>query len=158
MKEKKPKLTPLHWMVYRYLLENTQDEHTTLSQREIYEYCKEQGQSVTWNEKQNQHNDHCRWLARIVDDLNYSLEVDKIIFQHGYRYRIANEEEATFMVMKYDQRIKLAGKRKSVLVRKMRRDGQGKTVTNRCENIVGSKAEPFHSTYRREEDGNEDGK
>lgn len=155
---KKPKLTPLHWLVYRYLLNNTQDEYTTLSQREIYEYCKEQGQSVTWNENQNQHNDHCRWLTKIVDDINFSLETDKLIYQHGYRYRIANEEEAEFMVMKYEQRIVLASERKWVLKKKMRRDGQGKTVTNRAETMEGSRAEEFHSTYRHEETDDEESK
>ena len=147
--KKAPKLTPLHWCVYRFLEASTLEERNYVSQNEIYQHCLDQGHKVTWNENKANHNCHCRWLVKVVDDLNSALEIDHIIAHHGYRYWIASEQEAEALVRFYELKIECASAKKWALKAKMRRHGQGKTTTNRAETMEGSKAEPFHETYNR---------
>lgn len=147
--KKAPKLTPLHWCVYRFIENSTLDEKNTVSQEEIYKHCLDQGHKVTWNENVANHNCHCRWLVKIVDELNVALEIDHLISHHNYRYWIASEKEAEALVEFYDKKIENASSRKWAVKAKMRRNGQGKTTTNRADPMPGSKAEPFHETYNR---------
>lgn len=148
----KPKLTALHWRVYQFLLEYTQDGKTKKSQADIYHHCYGYDTCVTWNTEPTNHSCHCRWLTRIIDDLNSDLSIDKIIAHNKkYEYWIASKKEADELVAFYDSKIKKTNDRKQIILAKMARHGQGKTVTNRAEPIEGSKAKEFHSTYREEQ-------
>ena len=146
----KTKLSRLHWYVYYLITDKPYTSTNPIEQWDIYDHCKQQGFDVTWSVTQNQHNDHCRWLNRIVEDLNNSMEVDKIIHHHGYRYYVCTYEEAELLCDLRHKRIVLASMRISRIRKKIRRHNQGKLLTNRGDSMEGSQAKPFHEAFPEE--------
>ena len=148
MKKLKKKMTPLDWAVYNFIKKVTLGNKDSVSQKQIYDAMKEQGNQVTWSDKQNQHNDHCRWLADCVERINMSPEVDHLIIHHAYRYRLATLEEALTLEAQYRNRIVLASKRRMAIVRKIKRHNQGKLLSNKCLPIdENSQAKRFHEAF-----------
>lgn len=141
-------LTPLDWFVYRLLEERTLGTKNSVSQREIYEACKEAGYGVSWNESQNQHNDHCRWLHDVVEHINFTDEVDHMVGHHCWRYRLLSMEEAANLVIVFNDKEKKARERKVALLEKMKRHGQGKLLSNQGNPIDDdSSAKEFYEAF-----------
>lgn len=86
------------------------------------------------------------------EEINNSMEVDKIIIMERYRYRLGTEEE----VREYHDKLRRRGidylERASIIARKMLQHNQGKTVNNQ-NNPISESNEQFHETYLEEEDG-----
>lgn len=142
------KMKPIDWFVYRLLEERTLHTKESVPQREIYEACKNAGYDVTWNETQNQHNDHCRWLHDVVDRINFSIEVDLMVGHRCWRYRLLDANEAARLVMVFNAKEKAAKDRKVALLDKMRRNGQCKLLSNQGKPIDGnSKAKEFYEAF-----------
>lgn len=140
MKEAK-KLTPKHWRAYN-AIKRASGEGRSLSQKEL---CQEAGLAY---QETSKHGDHCRELWDIVQDINGSPEVDEVINADKYEYRIATADEADAMVRKLSDRALKILSRRSVIMRKMRQNGQGKLIDNRGREMAeASKAKPFHETY-----------
>jgi len=148
---KKNKLTPLEWHIYRFIEARTYGTGERLTQREIYESCKEAGYDVSWNETQNQHHDHCRWLSTAIERINQSMEVDKLISHRAYRYRLCNESEAEALLSFYEKKIVASKVRYKRLLKKMKRNNQGKTTTN-AGTTLKKDTKPFHEVYNPVED------
>ena len=142
----KKKLTPLEWHIYNLLYDTTYGKTVRLSQREIYESCKSKGFDVTWNESQNQHHDHCRWLSTAVERINQSMEVDKLISHRAYRYHLCTEQEANDLLVFYEKKIIAAKTRYKRIEKKMKRHNQGKTTTNAGTTLT-EKHRQFHEVY-----------
>lgn len=142
------KMLPIDWHIYRLLEEKTLGTKDSVSQREIYESCLAAGFKVKWDESQNHHNDHCRWLANSLMRINSSPEVDKTVGHHCWRYRIYSEEEAAALVIAFNKREQKARARKVAILEKMRQNGQGKLLSNQLNEIgEDSKAKLFHESF-----------
>jgi len=143
-------MTPLDWHVYRLLEEKTLGTSNSVTQREIYESCLKAGYRVSWNERQNQHNDHCRWLADVCKRINGSLEVDKMVGHpdHKWRYRLLSMDEAVELAATFEARGKIALARKGAIMAKIKRDGQGKLFSNQGVPITSKrKAKEFYEAF-----------
>ena len=150
MDKNKTKLSALHWFVYGLLTNTPYTSTNPISQREIFDKCKEAGFKISWSEEQNHHNDHCRYLNRIIMRLNESMEVDKLIHHHGYRYYVCSYEEALEIIELKRKKIVLAGMRISRVKHKLMRHNQGKLLTN-LGNPMTPEAKPFHEAVVEEE-------
>ena len=154
---RKKELTPLHWFVYNLLKEKTLGQFdssgnpVTVSQREIYEACVANGFPVTWTETQNQHNDHCRWLKNIIDELIAHPKPDFMPWHHGYRYYLCTEEQAQVIYDFYDLKIKHASVRRAAVRKKIKRNGQGKLLSAELKPITEkSQAKRFYTSFNEE--------
>lgn len=145
------KLTPLEWHIYNLLADKTYGTTTRLTQREIYDSCLMAGFDVSWNESQNQHHDHCRWLSTAIERINQSMEVDKLISHHAYRYRLCTEKEAETLLQFYKKKIVAAKTRYKRILKKMKRHNQGKTTTN-AGTTFKKDTKPFHEVFNPVED------
>lgn len=148
------KLTPIHWELYRLIEARTKGNELSVPQREIYDLLKSKGYEVSWNESQNQHNDHCRWLWDLIwgeDGINFSPEVDHIIVhdsEYNYRFGSANEVLARWAY--YYDKTEKSKKRHYSLLHKIKQDGQGKLLSNQGNPIDDdSLAKLFHETFNR---------
>lgn len=85
------------------------------------------------------------------EEINNSMEVDKIIIMKNYRYRIGTEEE----VREYHRKLYSRGldylERASIVASKIRQHGQGKTVNNQ-NNPMNESNKQFHNAYLEEKD------
>ena len=153
------KLTPIHWELYRLIEDRTLGTTNTVSQREIYEHLKAKGYEVAWNESQNQHNDHCRWLYDLVYDIKFSLEVDHVIIHdRDYNYSLGDRYEVLREWYSFYEKMNTNKERHLALLDKIKQDGQFKLVTNQGEPITeDSLAKLYHETFNdkgvRKEDG-----
>lgn len=145
------KMRPIDWFVYRLLEERTGGNGESVSQRDIYLAAKEAGYKVSWNERQNQHNDHCRWLHDVVERINWSAEVDKMVGHRCWRYRLLDEKEAAMLVAVFNRRERKARERKVAILSKMRLNGQGKLLSNQGNPIDDeSLAKEFHEAFNED--------
>ena len=153
------KLSTLHWFVYSLIVENNHTSKNPIDQRTIYDFCKRANLKVTWNENPANHNCHARWLTKIVDELNSSMRVDKIIAHHGYRFYFCDYDEANQIVSLMEQKIIMANNRKWALKKKIRRHNQGKLLSNEGNPIDSkSHAKPFYETFLIEHETKEEKK
>lgn len=137
------KLTPHLWRLYRFIELRT-DFQLKTSVRDIVDefpdnyYLKEQ--------KGNYSN--CPQVYKDIDTLNASYEVDKTIIKNNNDFRLGTKEETT----KYKNKLKREGIRLLVkaynIDRKMRRDNQGKLLSNQLNPIdENSVAKLFHEAF-----------
>lgn len=143
------KLTPMHWELYRLIEARTLGTENKVSQAEIYAHMKAKGYDVSWNESQNQHNDHCRWLWDLVDEIKYSLEVDHYItHDDDYNYCLADKDEAMREFGRLYRRHMIAKERMLAMMDKMEQDGQFKLLSNQDNPIdEESLAKLYHETF-----------
>lgn len=118
------------------------------TQREVYEYLKHKGCRISWNETQNQHNDHCRALKDLVDEINFDPACDGFANQTEYIYSLATKEEVDAIVNGYYKRAMTALERYSKTLRKAKRDGQGMIVDNLLREVPHEEPE-FHEAFNR---------
>lgn len=143
------KLTPMHWELYRLIEARTLGTENKVSQAEIYAHMKAKGYDVTWNESQNQHDDHCRWLWNLVEEIKYSLEVDHIItHDQDYNYCLGDRDEVLREFGRLKKRKDIADERMSAMLTKIEQDGQFKLTSNKDEPITEeSLAKLYHETF-----------
>lgn len=146
MSEQNPK--SITWAFYEFLKEKTLGNDTSVSQKDVYEYLKSKCFKISWSEIQNQHNDHCRALKDLVDEINFNERFDKFVYQKDYQYRLASKEEAEQILSDYDKKARIAFSRYNTMLSKAKRDGIGKLVNN-AGNEMKPGNEEFHESYNR---------
>ena len=137
----------LRFFVYDLLTKTPYTPENPIDQRQVYEKCVEAGFDVTWDETQNQHADHCRWLTKIVDELACDSDFDKVVWHMGYRYFACDYEEAELLLRLREERICLASVRIRKLKKKIRRHRQGKILSNTGTPL--GKNKKSHTTFIR---------
>ncbi len=151
-------LTPIHWDLYRYVEFKTLGVKETVSKREIYEHLLANGHDVYWHDSPKAH-DHFPRLWNLVNEINESTEVDKIIvFDHDGNYRLGNEKETLAHWHSYYVKMEKARERHLAILQKIKRNGQGKLLSNQGVEITEqSLAKLYHETFNEEvSKGNEE--
>jgi len=151
--KKEKELTPRQQATRRLIEENSKQGRMT-SQREIYlnyAYDKETNpKGYRWNDSDKVH-DHCISVWFDINALNFSPKTEKIIISDSdYNYKLAEnmeEVKAFAKALYYDMAMaKLV--RYSNLLRKARKDGQGKLLSvNNVPIDKTSKARPFVEAF-----------
>lgn len=95
------------------------------------------------------HNRHdpCSALRADIEAINRNPKFERIILCKGNKYKIASSrEEAYFAINRIDKKLAYYGSLKSIIMDKMNRNGQGKTVDN-DDNPMSEASEQTHKTY-----------
>lgn len=132
-------LSPLEWKVYRTIKRNTYSplrENKWTSQLELVEAVNSDltlDEVLNYNEKDY---NHCRALWTIVNRINQSGLIPKIIVIKDYHYKLGNKAEckAYFAKQRRDALGKLT--RLSTLERRMNKNGQGTILDNNLKPIT----------------------
>jgi hypothetical protein len=128
-------MTPRQWALYRLLLSRSVLNWDS-SQRDIYECypdsIHEDGYHFVDNPK---HGDHIRELWDDVQAINSTDEVDKIIVVKDYSYKLGTPEECSSEFSKLFRKHQESLKRALAILSKMRKDGQGKLLSNAMKEI-----------------------
>lgn len=96
-----------------------------------------------------EHNRHdpCSALRSDVEAINRNPKFERIIICKDNKYKLAsNKEEAGSMIERIDKKLAYYGSLKSIIMDKMNRNGQGKTVDN-DDNPMSEGSEQSHKTY-----------
>ncbi len=125
-------LTPLHWSVYRAIRENTLGRNPPLTQRQVVDLVNADMEKMGHPERlpyvENDAN-HCRKLWDLVQDINDSPEIEKVIVVYKYTYFLGNEYETEW----YRCKLRSDAIRKLVraarVAQKTSRNGQGKLIS-----------------------------
>lgn len=127
-------LSPMEWAIYRYIrkksylqTDNPDDKWTT--QRELVDVV---NSDLTINDKLEYNEgdyNHCRRLWTIINGINQSGKVQKIIVTKNYKYKLGTKKECKeyFRKLRKDALLKLV--RLSVLERRMEQNGQGQLLS-----------------------------
>lgn len=139
------KLTSRQWALWRLVEHNSLVENRKTSQREIFEkVC-----GYTWNEEPTAH-DRCPAIWKDVKDNNESLEHDKIIISKNFEYWIGSERETKQFLAELWKALSPRLSRYWTFVDKLKRDQQGKLVSNQGNPIdENSLAKQFHECFNR---------
>ena len=137
------KLTSRQWALWRLIEHNSLVEKRKTTQREIYEKVK----GYKWNDDPTAH-DHCSAIWSDVKDNNESLEHDKIIISKNFEYWIGSERETDEFIKSLWKALSPRLQRYWRFVDKLKRDKQGKLISNQG-NEIGEKslAERFHECF-----------
>lgn len=135
-------MTSREWQVYNIIKEKSlQGQKTT--QRELCDLV----EGLEYNEDITAH-DHCSTIWNIINEINNSDEIDKIIISDNFEYWIGDEEETIEYLNTLWGRIVPKLKRYYNLLRKTKLDGQGKLLSNQLQPIdENSQARPYHEVY-----------
>lgn len=149
MMPKMPKLTPLEWKVYRAI----EASEEPIAQKDLCEAVGLAYRPLESHEGGIKHRDGCRKLWNIVQHLNDTTEVEKmVVVTPDYRYSLATEEEARKKADRYHRQALTLMRREYALRRKMRLNGQGKLLSAQGNPIDSkSKANPFFEAYPNED-------
>jgi len=159
-------LTPLHWAVYDALIafHDYDPNRATVSQRDLCDAVnytmRRKGYADRLNYRptvqnggEGRNHDGCSRLWQIIDDLNNSPRVDKIIISKNYTYHIANRKEAEAYHMSLIDKLVKYRDRAKIVFDKVQRDGQGKIVNN-ADKPIREGNKQFYETFFKE--GNKD--
>lgn len=126
-------LTPRQWATYRLIKERAEQGRTTPIELIIRNYSfKDYPDGYKFKEKGANSHDVCPTVWLDIDAINWNPKIEKIIlFNRKGFYRLASSKEE---VEKYiSDKYKVPALRKlaraSLLLRKARKDGQGKLLT-----------------------------
>lgn len=144
------KLNKVDWAVY-----NAIKEGGVITQKELCEAVNARlgHKALTYNAKatnckNDQKGDHCKWLLPIVQKINASPEVEKIIVIKNYCYFLGSEEQCMAYYRQLTERAIAMFKRANAVWRKIKKDGQGKLISCHGEEITeDSKARRFTEAY-----------
>lgn len=120
-------LSPIEWFVYRYIRRKTYQggEDKWATQKELVEAINSDlSLGVTLEYNEDDYN-HCRRLWTIINGINQSGRVPKIIVTKNYRYKLGNQAEVReyFKKQRKDALKKLA--RLRTLEKRASMNGQG---------------------------------
>lgn len=131
-------MTTRQWKLYN-LLKSEPDKW--FSQKEIAD-------AVEGYEYKERENDRCPTIRDDKNEINASLEVDKIIVMKNYKFKIGTKEEYLEERRKHVRRLKQQVKIIQDFDFKVNRDGHGKLISNKGEVIdEKSKARRFFETF-----------
>ena len=131
-------MTTRQWKLYN-LLKTEPDKW--FSQKEIAD-------AVEGYEYKERANDRCPTIRDDKNEINASLEVDKIIVMKNYKFKIGTKEEYLEERKKHVRRLKQQVKIIQDFDFKVNRDGHGKLISNKGEVIdEKSKARRFFETF-----------
>lgn len=131
-------MTTRQWKLYN-LLKSEPDKW--FSQKEIAD-------SIDGYEYKERANDRCSAIREDKNEINASLEVDKIIVMKNYKFKIGTKEEYLEERRKHVRRLKQQVKIIQDFDFKVNRDGHGKLISNKGEVIdEKSKARRFFETF-----------
>lgn len=96
-------------------------------------------------------SNHCPQFYADRTFINLNLRFDKMIVRDGDKWMIATEEQAKAEYQECIDRANYYHMIEGAIGRKMRRNGDGKLLTNDLKPMdENSKAKPFHESYRKE--------
>ena len=131
-------MTTRQWKLYN-LLKTEPDKW--FSQKEIAD-------AIEGYEYKERENDRCPTIRDDKNEINASLEVDKIIVMKNYKFKIGTKEEYLEERKKHVRRLKQQVKIIQDFDFKVNRDGHGKLISNKGEVIdEKSKARRFFETF-----------
>lgn len=143
VKERQSTLTPRQWALYRLIYTNSIVLHKKTTQREIYDSIN----GYEWNDDEKCH-DHCPAIWKDITDNNLSFSHDKIIISKNFEYWIGNEQETQEFLNDLWQQLAPRLMRYWFYKAKVKRNGQGKLLSNDLEPITdNSKAREFIESY-----------
>ncbi len=138
-------MTSRQWRLYDFIKQET-IKGNTLTQKDICDNISE----YVYNERPN---DKCPMIWSDVDFINHSLEVEKIIVVDKFTYRIGTRDEAKAYAEKLLIGAVKKFKRYWSVENKIRKDGQGKLISNQDKPIDNtSKARDFVEAFLRDID------
>ena len=141
--ERKSELTPRQWALYRLIYTNSLVLQKKTTQREIYESIR----GYEWNDSETCH-DHCPAIWKDITDNNLSFSHDKIIISRNFEYWIGNEQETKEFIDDLWQQLAPRLMRYWFYKTKIKRNGQGKLLSNDLEPITDtSKAREFIESF-----------
>lgn len=141
--ERKSNLTPRQWALYRLIYNNSMVFHRKTTQREIYESIN----GYEWNYDEKCH-DHCPAIWKDITDNNLSFSHDKVIISKNFEYWIGSEQETQDFLNDLWQQLAPRLMRYWFYKAKVKRNGQGKLLSNDLEPITdNSKAREFIESY-----------
>lgn len=145
------------WRLYDLIKYNSVVENRKTTQKEICDKLNELG--FVWNDEITTH-DHCPKVWTVVNQINNSWEVDKVIISKNFEYWLGNEEETQNFLDSLWQQLSPRLCRYWNFKQKLSRNGQGKLISNQGEVITDtSKARRFVESYLEnevEENGEEE--
>ena len=128
-KYKQRLLTPEEWELYRLIKENSEVYGRRTSQKEIAERL-----GLKWNDDPKCH-DHCPKVWSLIEHLNLSYEIEKVIISHNFEYWLGNEAETKVYLDKLWSDLEPRLKRYWIYLNKTKRDGQGKLLSTQLNPI-----------------------
>lgn len=143
------KMTKTHWAIYNALKEGamTQKELCSRVNSILGEKALRFNERAT-NCKNDERGDHCKPLLKYVREINESPEVDRIIITKKYVYKLGDEVECINYHRYLQEKAFKMYKRASAIWMKIKKNGQGKLVSNQGKEIdEKSKAKRFVDTY-----------
>lgn len=141
-KFKQKKLTPEEWECYRIIRENSELFGRRTSQKEIAERL-----GLKWNDDPKAH-DHCPKVWTIIEHLNMSGEIEKVIISFNFEYWLGNKAETEVYLDKLWSDLMPRLKRYWTYYNKIKKDGQGKLLSAQLQPIdEDSQAREFVESY-----------
>lgn len=135
-------LTPQEWECYRLIKYNSEVLNRRTSQKEIAEKL-----GLKWNSSETCH-DHCPKTWTIIEHLNLSGEIEKIIISHEFNYWLGNQAETKVFIDKLWNDLSPRLSRYWKYLQKIKKDGQGKLLSAQLQPIdEDSQARSFVESY-----------
>lgn len=136
-------LTSRQWALWRLIEHNSLVEHRKTTQKEICEKI----EGYVYKERKNS-TDCCSAIWSDVKQNNESLEHDKVIITKNYEYWIGSEQETKIFILNLWKQLAPRLHRYWFLLNKIKRDGQGKIISNQGNPIdENSTAKKFHECF-----------
>jgi len=129
-------MTPRQWALYRFLSERSTIDGWSSSQKDIFLcYPDSEHEDGYHYVESPKHGDHLRELWDDVQAINSTDEVDKIIVVKDYEYKLGSSEECAAEFSKLFRKHQDSLKRALCVLSKMKKDGQGKILSNALREI-----------------------
>lgn len=142
------KITPRQWALYRIIKRNSLVEKRKTTQKEICDILWFYG--YVYDAETNSH-DRCPAIWTDIKDINISYDLDKVIITKNFEYWIGDESETKAFLDTLWRQLYPRLQRYHLYSRKLKRDGQGKLLSNRLIPIDNeSKAREYIESYGTE--------
>ena len=129
------------WALFRLLNEYLQG-------LTIEQVCNALNQYFSYNDSVSAQKNHCPAFYESIENINLSVEVDKLIIRKGDIWKLADQKEYQDYQEDNYSRAMTYLKRYWSSIKKERQDGQGKIISNQGVVIDDkSKAKPFHEAF-----------
>jgi len=122
-------LTPEEWECYRLIRYNSEILNRRTSQREIADKL-----GLKWNDDPKAH-DHCTKVWTIIEHLNMSDEIEKVIISFNFEYWLGNKAETEVFLDKLWSDLMPRLKRYWTYLNKIKKNGQGKLLSAQLQPI-----------------------
>ena len=143
-------LTTRQWKTYNLIKANTKEGKWTSKKEIVNNYPYDKESNAYGYIAHDRNHDYCAGIWDDIDIINKCPEIDKIIITDGKNNcKLAEtKDEATDYLEKFKDKAIRVLMRYSVLKNKIKKDGQGKLLSNRAEPIdIESKAREYVETF-----------